>query len=198
MNSAEQKVVSLINREEITSFMKALIQAHSDYPPGDTREIAELCKNKLEEYGIETEIVIPPETVISPKNDGIDNITKPSVIGKIQGKPGPTLLLNAHIDTVPAGDLSQWKYDPFEGVVDNGMIYGRGAGDDKGSVLAQIMAACAIKKAEIPLKGTLLINPVADEEAHSWRGARWLRDSGILKPDLAIIGEQTDNEVGSR
>lgn len=195
MNSAEQKVVSLINREEITSFMKALIQARSDYPPGDTREIAELCKNKLEEYGIETEIVIPPETVISPKNDGIDNITKPSVIGKIQGKPGPTLLLNAHIDTVSAGDLSQWKYDPFEGVVDNGMIYGRGAGDDKGSVLAQIMAACAIKKAEIPLKGTLLINPVADEEAHSWRGARWLRDSGILKPDLAIIGEQTDNEV---
>ena len=195
MNLAEERVLASIDREEIISFMRALIQARSDYPPGDTRRMAQLCKEKLEAYGIEAEIVVPPDTVVSPKNDGVDNCTKPSVIGKIQGEPGPTLLLNAHIDTVPAGDLSQWKYDPFEGVVEDGMIYGRGAGDDKGSVLAQIMAACALKKANIPLKGTLLINPVADEEAHSWRGARWLRDSGILKPDLAIIGEQTDNEV---
>lgn len=195
MNLAEERVLASIDREEIISFMRALIQARSDYPPGDSRRMAQLCKEKLEAYGIEAEIVVPPDTVVSPKNDGVDNCTKPSVIGKIQGEPGPTLLLNAHIDTVPAGDLSQWKYDPFEGVVEDGMIYGRGAGDDKGSVLAQIMAACALKKANIPLKGTLLINPVADEEAHSWRGARWLRDSGILKPDLAIIGEQTDNEV---
>ena len=195
MNLAEERVLASIDREEIISFMRALIQARSDYPPGDTRRMAQLCKEKLEAYGIEAETVVPPDTVVSPKNDGVDNCTKPSVIGKIQGEPGPTLLLNAHIDTVPAGDLSQWKYDPFEGVVEDGMIYGRGAGDDKGSVLAQIMAACALKKANIPLKGTLLINPVADEEAHSWRGARWLRDSGILKPDLALIGEQTDNEV---
>ena len=150
MNLAEERVLASIDREEIISFMRALIQARSDYPPGDTRRMAQLCKEKLEAYGIEAEIVVPPDTVVSPKNDGVDNCTKPSVIGKIQGEPGPTLLLNAHIDTVPAGDLSQWKYDPFEGVVEDGMIYGRGAGDDKGSVLAQIMAACALKKANIP------------------------------------------------
>lgn len=196
MMSKKERVLSFIDREEITCFMQDLIRARSDYPPGDTREIAQLCKEKLESFGIDTRIVIPPDSVVSPKNDGLDNSTKPSVIGTIQGvEDGPTLLLNAHIDTVPVGELFQWKHDPFAAVIEDGKIYGRGAGDDKGSVLAQIMAAGAIKKAGVKLRGTLLINPVADEEAHSWRGARWLRDSGILKPDLAIVGEQTNNEV---
>lgn len=194
MNELEKRVLSLLDETEIAKLLQALIRARSDYPPGDTREAAKICADKLKEYGVDVQIICPPPTVVNPK-DHNDNLTMPSVIGTIRGAPGPTLLLNAHIDTVTAGDLSEWDFDPYSAVIQDGLVYGRGAGDDKGSVCAQIIAATLIKRAGIPLHGTLQINPVADEEANSCRGAKWLRDAGILKPDMAIIGEQTQNKV---
>ncbi len=195
MTELEKKVLDLIDEDEVIAFLQALIRARSDYPPGDTRKICQICLDKLHSCGIDAGIFTPPQQIKNPK-DQYSSDLYPSVIGTIKGTGnGPVLLLNAHIDTVPAGDLSQWDHDPFGGELSDGMIYGRGAGDDKGSVCAQIMAATMIKRANIPLKGTLLINPVSDEEANSCRGAKWLRDEGILKPDLAIIGEQTDNTI---
>lgn len=195
MTEIEKKVIDLIDEDEVVAFLQALIQARSDYPPGDTRKISQICLDKLHSCGIDARLYTPPFHIKNPK-DQYPSDLYPSVIGTIKGDgSGPTLLLNAHIDTVPAGDLAQWDHDPFGGERSEGMIYGRGAGDDKGSVCAQIMAAALIGRAGIPLKGTLLINPVSDEEANSCRGAKWLRDEGILKPDLAIIGEQTDNTI---
>lgn len=194
MNENEQKIMNLIDEDEIVTFMQKLIRARSDYPPGNTHAVAEVCADKLREYGIETEIVTPPSSITNPKDD-LPSSGFPSVIGTIKGGEGPTLLLNAHIDTVPAGDLSQWCCDPFAAEIIDGNVYGRGSGDDKGSVCAQVMAATIIKRAGIPLKGTLQVNPVADEEANSWRGAKWLRDAEILKPDMVIVGEQTNNVV---
>ena len=195
MTEDEKKVLSCIDRDEIIAFMQDIIRARSDYPPGDTRDMAKLCSDKLKSAGIETQILTPPPEVTSIWDDHVDNSTMPSVIGTIKGSGGPLLVLNAHIDTVQAGNLSEWKHDPFAAVIDEDRIYGRGAGDDKGSVLAQIMASVAIARAGIPLKGTLQVNPVADEEATSYRGAKWLRDAGYLKPDMLIVGEQTDNVV---
>ena len=196
MTSQEKKVLSFIDEAEVVAFMQDLIRARSDYPPGDSREIAALCRDKMAECGMQTTVVTPPDTVTSPFKDGLCNIVKPSVIGKIYGTgDGPTLMLSAHMDTVPAGDVERWTHPPFEGVNDHGVIYGRGAGDCKGSVCIQVMAAVAIKRAGIQLKGDLLVNPIADEEASGHRGANFLRDYGIVKPDLIIIGEQTENEV---
>ena len=73
---------------------------------------------------------------------------------------------------MPAGELSHWRHDPFGGQLEDGFVYGRGAGDDKGSVAAQLMAACALKAVGVPLAGTLQVNPVADEEASSFRGGK--------------------------
>jgi succinyl-diaminopimelate desuccinylase len=196
LTKTEEQVLALVDREEVTTFMQELIRARSDYPPGDTREIAQLCVDMMSEAGIDTKIITPPDTVVSPLNDGVPNEMKATVIGTLQGESeSPSLLLNAHMDTVAAGDLSRWKHDPFAGVIEDGYIYGRGAGDDKGSVCAQVMAATYIARAAVPLKGTLFVNPIADEEAHAWRGARWMVDERILVPDMAIVGEQTDNEV---
>lgn len=195
MTEREQKMLSLLDEQELLEFMKELINARSDYPPGDTRSVCEVCLKKLQEYGIDSELAIPPEKVKNPK-DGNPSEWYPSVIGTIEGDgSGPVLLLNAHIDTVSAGKMEEWSTDPFHAVIKDGKVYGRGAGDDKGSVCAQIMASALIKRAGIPLKGTLVINPVADEESNSCRGAKWLRDSGRLKPDMVIVGEQTNNQI---
>lgn len=195
MTEDEKKVLSLIDENEIVEFMKSLINVRSDYPESDTRHISEVCLEKFKEHNIECDLYIPPETVRNPK-DNNPSCWYPSVIAKIPGQEkGPVLLLNAHMDTVSAGKRSEWETDPFQAECRNGNIYGRGAGDDKGSVCAQIMAATIIKRAGIPLKGTLLVNPVSDEEANSCRGAKWLRDSVAFKPDMAIIGEQTNNQI---
>lgn len=50
-----------------------------------------------------------------------------------------------HIDVVPEGDLSGWKFDPYEGVIEDGKIYGRGTDDDKGATLAAYFAMKALK-----------------------------------------------------
>ncbi|MCM3760442.1 M20 family metallopeptidase [Alkalihalobacillus oceani] len=195
MNKQEEQVLNQINEDEVVAFLQKLIQCKSSYPPGDTREVADACYKKLKEEGIETELLYPGDEVKSIWDDGVDNSHIPSVLGKLEGKERPVLLLNAHIDTVSVEDPDKWEFDPFSGAVKDGYIYGRGAGDDKSSVVAQIMATIAIARAGVQLNGTLMVNPVADEEASAFRGTHWLRDAGYLNPDYLLIGEQTDNKV---
>lgn len=195
MTKQEEKVLSYITEQEVQEFLQALIRARSDNPPGDTRAAAKVCMDKFQEYGIEAELLTAPDSEVSVLYPDTDNSKVQSVIAAISGEEGPVLLMNAHIDTVRAGNLDEWKYDPFAAVIEDGYIYGRGAGDDKGAVAAQVLAACAIKKAGVRLKGMLKINPVADEEANAVRGTRWLRRAGYLDPDILIIGEQTDNRI---
>jgi acetylornithine deacetylase/succinyl-diaminopimelate desuccinylase family protein len=105
------------------------------------------------------------------------------------------LLYHAHIDTVPAGELALWSTDPFGGEIKDGRIYGRGAGDDKGSVAAQIMALVTLVRAGVPLVGCLQVAVVADEESGGLVGTKWLHDEGVLAPDYLVVGEQTNNRV---
>ena len=67
-----------------------------------------------------------------------------SIIGTIQGnRPGPHILLDAHIDTVPVDATSAWQHPPFAGEVAEGKLYGRGTSDMKGALAAMTVAAAA-------------------------------------------------------
>lgn len=195
MTELEERVLSHIEEKEVVEFMQTLIRCKSVFPPGDTREVAQTCKKKLDENGIDAEMVYPPIDLKGSMDDHVDNSKIPSVLAKIGNGKGKEILWNAHIDTVPVEDWNNWKYDPFSGKVEDGYIYGRGAGDDKGGVAAQIMAAIALKRAGIELNGTVVINPVADEEGHGLRGTSWLLRAGYYHPDIVMIGEQTLNRA---
>ena len=178
----EQRVLGLIDEAEVVSLLQALIRQRSDYPPGDCRGAIEVVAQKLSEAGVGFEVKTQTDL-------------QPSLLAMLSSGESPKLMYHAHIDTVPAGELALWSADPFGGEIKDGRIYGRGAGDDKGSVAAQIMALITLVRAGVPLNGCLQVAVVADEESGGLVGTKWLHDEGVLAPDYLVVGEQTDNQV---
>ena len=77
----------------------------------------------------------------------------------------PRLVLNGHVDVVPPGDLAQWtRGRPFEGRVDGGAVWGRGACDMKGGLVCALAAVGAVAAAGVPLRGSVAVHPVVGEE----------------------------------
>jgi acetylornithine deacetylase len=74
------------------------------------------------------------------------------------------LVFNGHIDVVPEGDHANWNYDPWGAELVDGRIYGRGACDMKGGLMAALYAIKAIKDTDIPIHGSLMIQSVIGEE----------------------------------
>lgn len=86
------------------------------------------------------------------------------LVGSWQGGEGRRLVFNGHLDVVPEGDHANWSHDPWGAELEDGNIYGRGACDMKGGLIAALYAIKAIKDAGVPLGGTLLIQSVIGEE----------------------------------
>ena len=91
-------------------------------------------------------------------------------------KGGKRLLLMSHSDVVPVEDETLWEHPPFSGTIDQGRVYGRGADDDKGDVVAHGMAMILLKRAGVQLGGELIYMVNADEESGGRWGAGWVAD----------------------
>jgi len=127
--------------------------------------------------------------------NGFDNVAVDSygnVYGVIKGsKPGKKLLFDGHMDTVPVGDISDWKYDPFAGDIEDGRLYGRGASDMKGAIAAMAVAAAQYAKATgRQFAGEIYVAGIVHEECFEGIGARKMSES--VKPDLVVIGEASN------
>ena len=107
------------------------------------------------------------------------------------GETGPLLVLAGHTDVVPPGPQSEWHSDPFEPVVRDGRLYGRGAADMKGSVAAMVTAAEALPASQ-SLNFRLGFLITSDEEGPAVDGTakvvRELKRRGE-KIDFCLVGE---------
>lgn len=118
---------------------------------GDEEALALNIKEKLESYGMKTEL--------NYVADG-----RPNVHGVLKGsKPGKRLDYNAHTDTVPAGD--DWDTDPFKAVIKDGKLYGRGACDMKTGIACSLNMLKAVVDSGVDFKGELSFSGVVDQEA---------------------------------
>ncbi len=134
---------------------------------------------------------------------------RPNVWGLLAGSGGPRLLFAGHTDTVAvAGWAERWrgtgKEDPFAAVVEEGALWGRGAGDMKAGIVASLAALRAIKRAGVQLRGDVLVAFVGDEESGipgSGRsaGMRAIVDKigagEIPRPDFVVYTEPTTLDV---
>lgn len=181
LSDLEEAVLALIDEDEVVGFHRGLVRIPSVNPPGECREAIAYVEKPLRDAGFETEIIHIDET-------------QPNVVATYGPKGGKQLLVNAHVDVVPTGERGAWKHDPFGAEIKDGRIYGRGAGDDKASVTAQVLAALAVQRSGIPLAGQLVVTEVADEENGGIHGAAIVSEK-YPNPDWVIVGEQTLNRV---
>ncbi|MHA1689080.1 MAG: M20 family metallopeptidase [Promethearchaeota archaeon] len=146
MNEVEKKILNRIDetRDEIINFHQEIVRIPSENPPRKYKEIARFTCDAFNSLGLKTMI----------KRD--------NVIGEISGGEGPALIFYGHLDTVEA--FSGWTKDPFGGELIEGKIYGRGASDDKFSVIAEIFATRALLEEKLKFNGKLILTAVIDEE----------------------------------
>ncbi|MDX1494612.1 MAG: ArgE/DapE family deacylase, partial [Longimicrobiales bacterium] len=124
------------------------------------------------------------------------------VVGSVEGSGGGrTLILNGHVDVVPPGDEALWTDPPFEGVARDGRLYGRGALDMKGPLMAGLFALRAVREAGVELRGSAhLQSVVGEEDGGLGTLAAILRGHGgdgavVLEPtELAVVPLQAGCE----
>ena len=137
------------------------------------------------------------ETLAEPDFPGVevDRSEAWGVVGRIAGRgTGPSLMLNAHVDVVPAGDLLAWEgADPFSGKVTANTVEGRGACDMKAGLVASLWAVRGITELNVPLRGDLVLATVVGEEDGGLGTYALLRRG--WRADACVIPEPTSLDI---
>lgn len=120
------------------------------------------------------------------------------VMGNILGRVGRgprTIVFDSHLDTVGIGDRSQWQWDPFEGKVEDGILYARGACDEKGSTPGMVYGMALARDLGL-LDGWTAWYSGNMEEWNDGSASRVFveHDPGI-RPDAVVVGEPTRMQV---
>ncbi len=114
------------------------------------------------------------------------------------GKGGPHLCFAGHVDVVPVGDETHWKHPPFEGVIEGGCLYGRGAEDMKANIAAAMSAAVDFLSKTPDYKGSISFLLTGDEEGPAVNGTAkvldWMSKNEQL-PDKCVVIEPTAKSI---
>lgn len=187
MNDTERAILKAATAAdaEMIELVQQLVQINSENPPGRYEGVASAYAEALEELGFDVEVVMVPDDVVHRFGFSTPRC---NVIGRWRAPlPGPSLMLNAHLDTVPIGSREAWSVEPLGGAVIDDRIWGRGAVDSKGRLAAYWAAAAALLRSNALSSGELMVVATCDEEIGGDLGARWLTEAWGLKADYAVV-----------
>jgi len=180
-----QAVLGKITNEQVLALEQDAIRIPSS--SFKEQELADYFANHMSDMGLDVEMM------------EVQHLTQPDKksrqpIGRLKGTGGgPTLMLNGHMD--PGVEVSGWSVDPFGAKFEDGWIWGMGAHDDKGGIVAAVCAVEAIMRSGTKLKGDVLVCPVI---AHKYGGygTRALLRKGI-RADYCINMEHSANTIAN-
>ncbi|GHU63126.1 acetylornithine deacetylase [Clostridia bacterium] len=183
------------NRADLIELTQKLISHYSI--SGSEKEVQDYVAEFLTGLGFKLDIFEPDlsELIKRPTfyKTRDDYAGSPNVVGTLTGSGGGrSLILNGHIDVVPA-TREEWTDEIDSGKIEDGRIYGRGASDMKAGFAACIIAVKALQEAGLKLKGDIIVESVVEEETG---GAG--TQAAVLRgytADAAIIAEPTDDRI---
>jgi cysteinylglycine-S-conjugate dipeptidase len=170
---------------ELERLVRIPSMGYPDYDPANVRASAEATKEILEAAGVETARLL--------ELDG----GHPAVFGELAGPEGaPTVLLYAHHDVQPEGPIDQWDTPPFEPVVKDGRMYGRGAADDKSGIVVHAAAIRALLADGDPAV-TIKIVVEGEEECSTEHLPQLVQgNADLLRADVAVIADGGNYRTG--
>ena len=161
----------------VTQLTKELVSINSVTP--DDKGCQSIIARRLEHAGFKIKKL---------KFGDVDNLWA------IRGGSGPIFCFAGHTDVVPPGKIEQWTNDPFDPVIINQILYGRGAADMKGSLAAMIVATEEFINEKPSHSGRLAFLITSDEEGEAKNGTvkvvEWLSDNDLV-PSWCLVGEPT-------
>ncbi len=165
----------------LASILSDLIKIDTSIPPGKNYELmADFLEPHLEKAGFKCERVIVPEERWKKIPLPLEG-PRVNLVGKIRKGKRP-LSIYAHMDVVPAG--TGWTVPPFEGIIKDGKVYGRGAVDMKGSIPPVIVATEILRDLEIEPDFDVTFCLCTDEEIGIDPGAAYLAELGYFTPPI--------------
>lgn len=165
MTPLERRVVAAVDMSGLLGTLSELVAFPSDR--GLEVPVQEFMAAKLRAMGMDTdlwELDLPALRRHPAYGAEIERDRALGVVGTWGGGDGPSLILNGHVDVVPAGDEARWTVPPFTATVRDGRVYGRGTADMKGGVCCALYAVKALMDAGVSLAGQVKIQAVAGEE----------------------------------
>jgi len=189
----QQRILDAVDKrfDEQVSFLTELVSHPSTR--GNEQSAQQFMAEQLKKRGYETDVWnvdvkdIADLPGFSPVIGGYDDAINVVGLYKSQSRRGRTLILNGHIDVVPTGPHDMWDTPPFEPVVNGDWMTGRGAGDMKGGVVANLFALDALRDAGFRPAADVFFQSVVEEEC-TGNGALACLQRGY-QADAAIIPE---------
>ena len=170
-------MISEALQRETLELLKKLVACPS--LSGQEQGVADILKGYLKENGF-----------TAPENDRYGDL----VAGVAGSRPGIRLLFDGHMDTVPAKNAEDWTTPPFEPVIREGKLFGRGTSDMKGAVAAFAVAAAQyLREKGRDFAGELWFAGVVQEEC--FEGVCAKEVAKRVQPDLVIIGEASEGNL---
>jgi acetylornithine deacetylase len=124
----------------------------------------------------------------------VDRAEAWGVVGRLPGTgDGASLMLNGHIDVVPTGDPDAWQTPPYDAVVRDRRMFGRGTCDMKAGLIASVFAVQAIRQSGVRLRGDLLLASVLGEEDGGLGTYATLQRG--WRADACVIAEPTEMDI---
>jgi putative selenium metabolism hydrolase len=164
-------------RDDVVGFLRELIAIPSI--SGNEKAMAERVVAEMKALGYAEAFIDPMGNAIGRVGDGASKI-----------------VLDAHMDTVGVGDRSAWPHDPFEGKSEDGIVFGRGASDNKGAVSAQVYAGRMMAERELDgADVTVYVVGTVMEEDCDGLALEYVLTETLAGVEAVILGECTDLDV---